>query len=34
VAESDKRAALEAVKRRFYEDLHHRMEIFFTTRHA
>ena len=34
VAESDKRAAFEAIKRRFYDDLHHRMEIFFTTRHA
>jgi hypothetical protein len=34
VAESDKRAAHEAIKRRFYEDLHHRMELFFTTRHA
>jgi Domain of unknown function (DUF4407) len=34
VAESDKRAAFEAIKKRFYEDLHHRMEIFFTTRHA
>ena len=34
VTESDKRAALEAVKKRFYDDLHHRMEIFFTTRHA
>ena len=34
IAESDKRAAFEAIKRRFYEDLHHRMEIFFTTRHA
>lgn len=34
VAEADKRAAHEAIKRRFYEDLHHRMEIFFTTRHA
>ena len=34
MAESDKRAAHEAIKRRFYEDLHHRMEIFFTTRHA
>lgn len=34
VAESDKRAALEAIKKRFYDDLHHRMEIFFTTRHA
>ncbi len=34
VAESDKRAAFEAIKKRFYEDLHHRMEIFFTTRHT
>ena len=34
VAESDKRAAFEAIKRRFYDDLHHRIEIFFTTRHA
>ncbi|MEO5912948.1 MAG: DUF4407 domain-containing protein [Luteolibacter sp.] len=34
VAESDKRAALEAIKKRFYADLNHRMEIFFTTRHA
>ena len=34
MAESDKRAAHEAIKKRFYEDLHHRMEIFFTTRHA
>jgi hypothetical protein len=34
VAESDKRTALEAIKKRFYDDLHHRMEIFFTTRHA
>jgi hypothetical protein len=34
VAESDKRAAHEAIKRRFYEDLHHRMELFFTTRPA
>lgn len=34
VAESEKRAAFEAVKKRFYDDLHHRMEIFFTTRHA
>lgn len=34
VAESDKRAAHEAIKRRFYEDLHHRMEIFFSTGHA
>ena len=34
VAESDKRAAFEMIKKRFYDDLHHRMEIFFTTRHA
>jgi len=34
IAESDKRAALEAIKKRFYDDLHHRMEIFFATRHA
>jgi hypothetical protein len=34
VAEADKRAAHEAIKRRFYEDLHHRMEVFFATRHA
>jgi hypothetical protein len=32
VAESDKRAALEAIKKRFYDDLHHRMEVFFTKR--
>jgi len=32
--ESDKRAAFEAFKKRFYDDLHHRMEIFFTTHHA
>lgn len=29
MAESDKRAALEAIKKRFYDDLHHRMEVFF-----
>jgi len=34
VAESEKRAAFEAIKKRFYDDLHHRMEVFFTTRHA
>ncbi|MES2922419.1 MAG: DUF4407 domain-containing protein [Verrucomicrobiota bacterium] len=34
VAEGDKRAAFEAIKKRFYDDLHHRMEVFFTTRHA
>ncbi|MBC7980499.1 MAG: DUF4407 domain-containing protein, partial [Armatimonadetes bacterium] len=32
--QTDKRVALEAIKKRFYEDLHHRMELFFTTRHA
>ena len=34
VAESDKRAALEAIKKRFYDDLHHRMEVFFSRGHA
>jgi hypothetical protein len=34
VAESDKRAALEAIKKRFYDDLHHRMEVFFSMGHA
>ena len=34
MAESDKRAALEAIKRRFYDDLHHRMEVFFTSGRA
>jgi hypothetical protein len=34
VAESDKRAALEAIKKRFYADLHNRMEVFFTKGHA
>jgi len=29
-AENEKRDALEAIKRRFYEDLHHRMETFFS----
>jgi hypothetical protein len=32
--ESDKRAALENIKKRFYDDLNHRMELFFTARHA
>jgi hypothetical protein len=32
--ETDKRAAIDAIKKRFYDDLHHRMELFFTTRHA
>ncbi len=34
VAESEKRAAHEAMKKRFYDDLHHRMEVFFTIGHA
>ncbi len=34
VAESDKRAALEAIKKRFYNDLHDRMEIFFASGRA
>jgi hypothetical protein len=34
VAESDKRAALEAIKKRFYDDLHHRMEVFFSKGHV
>jgi hypothetical protein len=32
MGESDKRAALEAIKKRFYDDLHNRMEVFFTKR--
>lgn len=32
--ETDKRAALENIKKRFYDDLNHRMETFFKTRHA
>jgi hypothetical protein len=32
--ETDKRAAIDAIKKRFYDDLHHRMELFFTTRHT
>ena len=32
--DSDKRAVIDAIKKRFYDDLHHRMELFFTTRHA
>ncbi len=34
VAESDKRSALEAIKKRFYDDLHNRMELFFSYGHA
>ena len=32
--EIDKRAAIDAIKKRFYDDLHHRMELFFTERHG
>ena len=32
--DTDKRAAIDAIKKRFYDDLHHRMEQFFTLRHA
>ena len=32
--DTDKRAAIDAIKKRFYDDLHHRMELFFTTGHA
>ncbi|MGJ8643881.1 MAG: DUF4407 domain-containing protein [Luteolibacter sp.] len=31
--DNDKRAAIEAIKKRFYDDLHHRMELFFKTKH-
>jgi hypothetical protein len=34
VAESDKRNALEAIKKRFYDDLHDRMEVFFVSGRA
>jgi hypothetical protein len=34
VMDHDKRTAFEAVKKRFYDDLHHRMEIFFTRQHT
>ena len=30
--DTDKRAAIDAIKKRFYDNLHHRMEVFFTTR--
>ncbi|MCW1924133.1 DUF4407 domain-containing protein [Luteolibacter arcticus] len=30
----EKIAALEAIKKRFYEDMQHRMEVFFTGQHA
>jgi hypothetical protein len=29
--DSNKRAAMDAIKQRFYDDLHHRMEVFFTS---
>ncbi len=32
--DTDKRAAIDAIKKRFYDDLHHRMELFFTSRHT
>ena len=31
--DTDKRAAIDAIKKRFYDDLHHRMELFFTKQH-
>ncbi|RYD71782.1 MAG: DUF4407 domain-containing protein, partial [Verrucomicrobiaceae bacterium] len=34
ISESHKREALEAIKQRFYADLNHRMEVFFSARHA
>ena len=34
LAEGEKLAAFEAIKKCFYEDLQNRMQIFFTTRHA
>jgi len=34
VAESDKRVVLEAIKKRFYDDLHQRMEVFFSKGHV
>jgi hypothetical protein len=33
-ASPEKLAALEAIKRRFYEDMQHRMEVFFAGQHA
>jgi len=32
--DTDKRNAMAAIKKRFYDDLHHRMELFFTGNHA
>lgn len=29
--DSSKRAAMDAIKKRFYDDLHHRMEVFFSS---
>lgn len=34
VSESDKRNAHEAMKKRFYDDLHKRMEVFFSQGHV
>ena len=34
LAEGEKLAAFEAIKKCFYEDLQRRMQLFFTTRHA
>lgn len=31
LADSEKRAALEAIKKRFYDDLHNRMAVFFSS---
>ena len=30
----EKIAALEAIKKRFYQDMQHRMEVFFAGQHA
>ncbi len=34
VAENDKRSALEAIKKRFHDALHNRMEVCFSFGHA
>jgi len=33
-ADDDKRNVLAAIKKRFYDDLHHRMDVFFAGRHV
>ena len=33
-ADTDKRDAIAAIKKRFYDDLHRRMELFFTANHT